>query len=405
MVGKMLSPDAINNDYVFEEIFDAAVDLKPVIDTFQKQMEKERRLPPELVDILKQAGMFRMTMPKKWGGAELNPILQIKVIEKLSEANASVGWCVMIGGDNGYFSSFLDQKTAEEMYKDVNAVTGSALSQTGRAVKVDGGYLVTGRWPFSSGCQHSSWLLAGCKVYDGDTLRLRPGNIPETRQVFLPVDAVTIHDTWYTLGLRGSGSHDFSVEKEHFVPEERTFSFQDPKVYNPNPLYRFPMAFMFNFAAVPIGAAQAAMVALIDAAGKGSRQVTLDGRFVPARQLREESFVQDAVGRAAAMIGAARSYLYNVVEDIWRTVQIGDQPSSKQRAQFQSMNVQVFGMCLDAAQLIFKARGSSSVYSGSVLETCLRDLQTMDQHVMSSLRAYAQSGRILMGLPPEEILL
>lgn len=401
----MQSINVIKNDNVFKEIYNAAVDLKPVIETYRKQIESERRLPIELVDILKQAGMFRMTMPKKWGGAELDPVLQIKVIETLSEVNASVGWCVMIGGDNGYFSSFLDQKIAREMYEDVNAVTGSALSQTGRAVKVRGGYLVSGRWPFSSGCQHSSWLIAGCKVYDGETLRLRSGDIPETRQVFLPANAVTIEDTWHTLGLRGTGSHDFTIEKEYFVPEERSFSFQDLKVYNSKPLYRFPMAFMFNFAAVPIGTAQAALEALIDTADKPSRQVTLDGRFVPVRQLREESFVQDAVGRAAAMIGAAKSYLYSVVESIWRTLRAEGQPSSKQMAQFQSMNAQVFGMCLDAVELIFKARGGSSVYSGSVLETCLRDLQTMDQHVMSSLRAYAQSGRILMGLPPEEILL
>ena len=235
-------------------------------------------------------------------------------------------------------------------------------------------------------------------------MRLRPGDIPETRQVFFPADAVTILDTWHTLGLRGSGSHDFTIEN-YFVPEEKTFSFQDPKVHNPKALYQFPMAFMFNFAAVPVGTAQAALNSLVDAAGSASRQVTRDGRFVPIRQLREESFVQDAVGRVAALIGAARAYLYNVVEDIWQTIQSKHQPTPTQMAQFQSMNVQVFGMCLEAAQLVFKCRGGSSVYSGSALETCLRDLQTMDQHVMSSLRAYAQSGRILMGLPPEEILL
>jgi indole-3-acetate monooxygenase len=389
---------------LFDEIFNSAIELKPLIETYRNKIESDRRIPLELIDRLKQAGIFKMTMPSEWGGAELDPIQQLKVIETLSEANASVGWCVMIGGDNGYFSSFLDKKVAKEMYHDVSAVTGSALSQTGRAVRVDGGYRVSGRWPFCSGCQHSSWLLSGCKVYKDDTLQMRNGDIPETRQVFLPADAVTILDTWHTLGLKGSGSHDFII-KDYFVPEERTFSFQDLKVYNSKPLYRFPMAFMFNFAAVPIGTAQAAMVALQNDAEKLSRQVTLNGRFVPVRQLREESFVQDAVGRASALIGSARAYLYHTVDDLWRSLQAGHAPSASQAAQFQSMNVQVFGHCLEAVQLLFKARGGSSVYSGSILETCLRDLQTMDQHVMSSLRAYSQSGRILLGLPPEEILL
>ncbi|MEJ2404624.1 MAG: acyl-CoA dehydrogenase family protein [Candidatus Thiodiazotropha sp.] len=352
---------------LFDEIFNSAIELKPLIETYRNKIESDRRIPLELIDRLKQAGIFKMTMPSEWGGAELDPIQQLKVIETLSEANASVGWCVMIGGDNGYFSSFLDKKVAKEMYHDVSAVTGSALSQTGRAVRVDGGYRVSGRWPFCSGCQHSSWLLSGCKVYKDDTLQMRNGDIPETRQVFLPADAVTILDTWHTLGLKGSGSHDFTI-KDYFVPEERTFSFQDLKVYNSKPLYRFPMAFMFNFAAVPIGTAQSAIVALQNDAEKLSRQVTLNGRFVPVRQLREESFVQDAVGRASALIGSARAYLYHTVDDLWRSLQAGHAPSASQAAQFQSMNVQVFGHCLEAVQLLFKAR-------------------------------------VLLGLPPEEILL
>jgi len=388
----------------FDEIMGAAVDLAPTIKSYGEEIERERRLPLPLVDLLKEAGLFRMTMPKEWGGAELDPISQLRIIEILSEANTSVGWCVMIGSDNGYFGSFLNQTVARKMYQDVNAITGSAISQTGKAVKVDGGYKVSGRWPFSSGCQHSTWLIGGCKVYDNNTLQLRPGDIPETRQCFLPAKDVTILDTWNTLGLRGSGSHDFTID-DYFVPEEKTFSFQDLKVHNPSALYKFPMAFMFNFAAVPVGAAKAAMSALIEAGEKPSRQVTLEGKFVPIRNLREESFVQDALGRASAKIGTARAYLYSVVDDLWTTIQSGQALSASQMADFQSMHIQVFSMCLEAVQMIFKARGGSSVYRGSVLEGRLRDLQTIDQHVMNSLRSYAQSGRILLGMAPEEILL
>ncbi len=388
----------------FEETLHAAIKLIPTIKSHRGEIERERRLPLELVAALKRAGVFRMTMPKDMGGMELDPISQLRIIEVLSEANTSVGWCVMIGSDNGYFSSFLEQNVAREMYDDIDGITGSALSQTGKAVKVDGGYRVSGRWPFASGCQHSSWLIGGCKVYDGDTPQLRPGDIPETRQCFLPAEAVTILDTWNTLGLRGSGSHDFTIQ-DYFVPEERTFSFQALNVYHPGALYQFPLAFMFNFAAVPVGAAKAAITALMEAGEKPSRQVTMDGKFVPVRTLREEYFVQDAVGRASAKIGAARAYLFSIVGDLWETIQAGQPFSLKQMADFQTMNVQVFAMCLEAVELLFKARGGSSVYTGSILEGCLRDLLTMDQHVMNSLRSYAQSGRLLLGLPPEEILL
>lgn len=388
----------------FEELLHAAVELAPIIKSYRDEIEQERRLPLKLVAELKRAHVFRMTMPKDFGGLELDPISQLRIIEVLSEANTSVGWCVMIGSDNGYFSSFLERNVAREMYKDVDSITGSALSQTGKAVKVDGGYRVSGRWPFASGCQHSTWLIGGCKVYDGDALRLRPGGIPETRQCFLPTKAVTILDTWNTLGLRGSGSHDFTIQ-DYFVPEERTFSFQALNIYHPGALYQFPMAFMFNFAAVPVGSAKAAIAAFVEAGEKPSRQVTMDGKFVPVRTLREEDFVQDAVGRASAKVSAARAYLFSVVGDLWETIKAGQPFSLKQMADFQSMNAQVFAMCLEAVELLFKARGGSSVYTGSILEGCLRDLLTMDQHVMNSLRSYGQSGRLLLGLPPEEILL
>src|SRR2546428_7745771 len=213
-----------NNDAA--SILSAATALTPMIHACREDMEHERRLPLHLVDALKKAGVFRMTMPRDWGGAELDPLSQLRIIEALSAADASVGWCVMIGCDSGYFSGFLNQQVAREMYPDLDAVTGSALTLTGRAVRVEGGYRVSGRWPFSSGCQHSAWLVGGCLVYDGEQPRLRPHGVPDTRQCYGPAEAVSILDTWYTTGLRGSGSHDFTVS-DCFVPEERTFSYQE----------------------------------------------------------------------------------------------------------------------------------------------------------------------------------
>ena len=157
-----------------EAILHAAIALTPMIQDCREEIERGRRLPLHLVDALKQAGVFRMPMPREWGGPELDPMSQLRIIEALSAADASVGWCVMIGCDSGYFSGFLDQQVAREMYPDLDAVTGSALTLTGRAVRVKGGYRVSGRWPFSSGCQHSAWLIGGCLVYDGDQPRLRP---------------------------------------------------------------------------------------------------------------------------------------------------------------------------------------------------------------------------------------
>jgi len=387
-----------------ESILSAATALAPVIQACREEIERERRLPLPLVDALKKAGVFRMTMPRDWGGAELDPLSQLRIIEALSVADASVGWCVMIGCDSGYFSGFLDQQVAREMYPDLDAITGSALTLTGRAVRVKGGYRVSGRWPFSSGCQHSAWLVGGCLVYDGDQLRLRPNGVPETRQCYLPAEAVSILDTWYTTGLRGSGSHDFTVN-DCFVPEERTFSYQELKFYRSGTLYRFPMNILFKAGGVPLGVARAALDALIEAGHRPSRLMAVGGKAATPRTLRDEEFVQDAVGRAAAILGAARAYLFSTIGDIWQTLEAGREVSLRQRVDFQLVHTQVFAMCTEAVELIYKARDGSAVYTSNVLNRCLRDIVTMNQHVVNSLRVYATGGRLLLGLPAEELLL
>jgi indole-3-acetate monooxygenase len=387
-----------------ELILSAAIALTPLIHECRDEIERERRLPLPLVDALKKAGVFRMTMPRAWGGAELDPLSQLRIIEALSVADASVGWCVMIGCDSGYFSGFLDQQVAREMYPDLDAVTGSALTLTGRAERVKGGYRVSGRWPFSSGCQHSAWLVGGCLVYNGDQPRLRPNGVPETRQCYLPAEAVSILDTWYTTGLRGSGSHDFTVN-DCFVPEERTFSYQELKFYRSGTLYRFPMNILFKAGGVPLGVARAALDALIEAGHRPSRLMAVGGKAAMTRTLRDEEFVQDAVGRAAAMLGAARAYLFSTIGDIWETLETGREVSLRQRVDFQLVHTQVFAMCTEAVELIYKARGGSAVYTGNVLDRCLRDIVTMNQHVVNSLRVYATGGRLLLGLPAEELLL
>jgi len=241
-------------------------------------------------------------------------------------------------------------------------------------------------------------------VYDGEQPRLRPNGVPETRQCYLPAETVSILDTWYTTGLRGSGSHDFTVS-DCFVPEERTFSYQELTFYRSGALYRFPLNLLFKFAGVPLGVAQAALDALIEAGPRPARLMTIEGKAIPPRTLREEAFVQDAVGRAAALLGAARAYLFATIGELWATLEAGQEVSLRQRADFQVVHTQVFAMCTEAVELLYKARGGSAVYTGTVLDRCLRDIVTMNQHVGNSLRAYAMGGCLLLGLPAEEFLI
>src|SRR5712692_3705405 len=147
-------------------ILAAARALAPKIREASNEIERERRLTPPIVEAMRSAGIFGMTMPKQWGGPELDPLMQIRVIEALSEADGSVGWCAMINSDGGFYSAFLEDAVAREMYRDRETPTGSSLIFSGRAERVDGGYRVNGRWPFVSGCQHSDVMAGTCTIYE-----------------------------------------------------------------------------------------------------------------------------------------------------------------------------------------------------------------------------------------------
>ena len=133
----------------------------------------------------------------------------------------------MIGSDGGYFTAFLDQAVAREMYADMNAVTATVLRPSGQAVPVKDGYTVSGRWKFASGCQHSTWIANACVVFENDSPRLTAKGTPEVQVCFAPAAEYEIIDTWTTTGLRGTGSHDVEA-KEVFVPQERTFNLARP---------------------------------------------------------------------------------------------------------------------------------------------------------------------------------
>jgi len=227
----------------------AVRELDPKIRAAAKEIELGRRLPLHIVREMQRAGVFRMSMPRAWGGSELDLLSQLEVIETLSRADASVGWCAMIGTDGGYATAFIDQAVAREMYPDVDMVTAITFAPPGRAVKTRDGFTVNGRWPFASGCQHASWFVGHFAVFDGDSPRLDRNGLPETRFGFLPAEECEIIDTWKTNGLRGSGSHDWTV-RDCFIPEARTFNLAAPTIYRQGPLYQLPNLLLYKFSAV-----------------------------------------------------------------------------------------------------------------------------------------------------------
>jgi len=158
---------------------EAAKALAPQIQASADEIERSRRLPLPLVDAMAQAGLFRLWVPRSLGGEEADPMTLVRVVEEVSRADGAAGWCLGIGGEYGAFGGYLPADSAHEIYgNDPLVRTAGALRPFGNAVVVDGGYRVTGRWPLGSGCQHSGWIVGGCRILDGDQPRLLPNGTP-----------------------------------------------------------------------------------------------------------------------------------------------------------------------------------------------------------------------------------
>ena len=382
-------------------ILHSAIALGAKIDGAREEIERGRRLPKSIAEAMKDAGVFGMAMPRAWGGPELDPMTQFRVIEALAMADGSVGWCAMINCDGGYVTAFLDQDVGREMYPDILVGTAAAATPTGQAIPVPGGYSVSGRFPFASGCQHCEWVWLGCVVVENGTPRVDGNGVPKTRQCLVKLSQCEILDTWYTTGLRGTGSNDLRVDGV-FVAAEHTFSFQDAApVKRPGPLYAFPLMFAAKASAPALGVARHAIDALVESAQKKpARRYTLGEHVEPPKTMRDDVFVQEVVGRAETMLTSARAYQFEVIGDLWATLVKGGEPSAAQIARFTTTHTHIMGVCVDVVQLVCKAAGGTAVYQKGPYDRCLRDILTMNQHVIATLRTYEMAGRLLLGLKP-----
>lgn len=382
-------------------ILRAAIALLPAIREASDEIEAGRRIPSSIVRGLKDAGVFGMPMPRAWGGPELDPLTQFRVLEALAMADGSVGWCAMINCDGGYITAFLDNDVGRAMYPDLTEGTAAAATPTGQAVRVSGGYRVSGRFPFASGCQHCDWVWLGCVVMANGEPVADENGVPATRQCIVRLSECEILDTWHTTGLRGTGSNDLLV-KDVFVEDARTFSFQDPNlIKRPGPLYAFPFMFAAKSSPVALGIARHALDALIEIAmSKAARRYTLGEHLEPAKLMRDDVFIQQAVGQADTMLVSARSHFFETMGDLWGSLVNGHEPSPAQIARFTTAHAHTVGLCVDVVQLVYKAAGGSAVYQRGPLDRCLRDVLTMNQHVVGTLRTYEMAGRLLLGMEP-----
>jgi indole-3-acetate monooxygenase len=369
----------------------AACDLAPQIRSAADEIEQQRRLPIGLVEAMAQAGLFRLWIPRVLGGEETDPMTLVRVVEEVSRADGAAGWCMAIGGEYGAFGGYLSPDAAREIYgSDPHVRTAGAFRPFGNAVAVEGGYRVTGRWPLGSGCQHSAWIAGGCRILDGDQPRVAADGAPLTRILFFPVSDCEIFDTWDSIGLRGTGSHDYAVA-DVFVPAARSVSLREPPA-EPGPLYAMPTIALFGavLAAVPLGIARHAIDILMELA---ATKIASRSR----QALREDATMQAALGRAEALLRSGRAFLYEALSEAWQVASAGQILSLTQRAMLWLASTHAANTAKEATELMFSAGGSASPYTTSGLERCVRDIYAAAQHITVAPANYQMAGQALLG--------
>ena len=365
------------------EIVDAVGVLAPGIAARSEEIERQRRLPLDLVGELTTAGCFRMLVPSSHGGDELDLPTQMRVLEELARADGSVAWTVMIGSLAPVPFAKLSRETFDALYADgPDVILAGTFNPTGVATPSDGGFMVTGQWSFASGCQHCQWFIAHCVVDDG--------RMPPVRMMLLRPDQVDIKDTWSVSGLCGTGSHDFVVN-DVFVEQRHTFSLFEKSCIDV-PLFRIPeLSFStFNIATVAIGIAQSALADI----------VTLATDKVPAftdGTLATNPLFQYQLGEADSRLRAARTLLYADAAEAWATAVAGAPFTPEHRARIRGTNTWVAQVAAAIVDTAYTAGGGTAMHSSSPLQRRLRDIHALTQHFGVKADTYTKVGAVLAG--------
>ncbi len=364
-----------------------------------EHIERHRRLPAELVHALAQAGLFRMCVPQAFGGDEVDATTMVEAIEEIAKADGSAGWCVMIGATSGLVSAYLPEAVARDIYAAPHHVTGGVFAPHGNAAVVAGGYRVTGRWPFASGCEHCTWLMGGCAVLDDGKPRLLPNGLPDSRMMLFPAANVEIIDTWTVTGLRGTGSHDIAVS-ELFVPEGRSVSLLTDRPCQPGPLYAFPVfgLLALGIAGVALGIARSAIDELV-------RLATAKTPTGSRKRLAERAMIQMHVAEAEALLRSARAFLFDAIGAAWRTALGDGSISLAQRSLLRLAATHAATSAAKVVDLMYNAGGGTSVYATSPLQRQFRDIHVVTQHMMVAPPTYELTGRLFLGIDTDTSML
>jgi len=372
---------------------EAARDLVPLIRELRDETEQHRRLAAPIVTQLIDRQLCRMALTEEQKGLAMAPPEMLDVYEILAGAEASVPWIAWNNSLVCYFSRFLGEGVRRALFADPSWLYAQSTRPSGTATVLDDGYCVRGRWALVSGCELAEWLLLLCQVEEDGRPRVDEFGQPETRFVFVRKGNYEILDTWYSGGLRGSGSHDVVVG-DSFIAHDHSISLASESTIDA-PLGRVPINcnLLAGFAAQILGVARSALDAVVET---GRSQITPG----PMPDLRDRAAAQVSVASFSAALEAARAHLHGCVAELWADVVAGGSPSLEAIGRVHAAALHADEVGRATVDSMYAIGGTSSLYTKSPLERAHRDLHAMLRHIVAQPVWLEEVGRVTFGLAP-----
>jgi alkylation response protein AidB-like acyl-CoA dehydrogenase len=359
--------------------------------------EADRRVPENVMAALHAAGLFRLLLPRDFGGEEVAPATFMRVIEAIAKADASTAWCLCQNAVCAMTAAYLAPETAAAIFGDPRAILAWGPPQKASAVAVEGGYRLTGSWSFASGGRYATWLGGQCSLVEPNgTPRRDAAGAPLGRTLLFPASAAPMTDIWHVIGLRATASDAYSVT-DLFVPEACSFQRDEPaERRHAGPLYLFRSNNVFGggFAALSLGLAEAMLGEFITLA----RAKTPSGA---AHSLARSGVVQSRLAEAEAQRRAARAYLFATFEEIWEAARSAGTLTIEQRMAIRLATTYTIRHAREIVDFVYDAAGATAIFASSPFERRFRDMHAVAQQVQGRLAHFETVGQFLLGLEPD----
>ena len=373
--------------------------LVPAIAAAADRIEAERRIVPDVVEALHQAGIFHMLLPPSLGGGGADIVAFNEVIQIIAAADASTAWCLGQQVASTQAAGYLDPKIAREVFGPPDGAVAWGPPAGAKAVVTDGGYIANGRWRFASGSGHCPWIGGHSAVIERDGKpRLDDKGRPVLRTMLFRKDKAAWTDIWHTIGLRGTGSNQYEV-RDLFVPEAyTTWRDQPSDRTNDGALYNIPLLTLYGigFSGVGLGLAQASLDAFMALANSKTGRA---GRGV----MRDNPIIQSEVAKVAGGLYAARAYLRDMLAEIWNAVN-KDGATLDQRARLRLAITGALDQSVRVVDFAYTAAATSAIFNGSPFERRFRDMHTVTAQGQAHMSNFESAGQALFGIEPSQRL-